>query len=241
MAPGKWKEVLADLEPSNPEKALRLEKEEGIEETLAKMFKIYAGNEYGGRVTDEKHLEYRISDIKSSGRNITKQVVEEFFLQVVRYEDIFVAGHGHYYSQRTGLFASALIQASFEQGHNNFELLLFGNRPISDLGYKLRGEPARRLSISITTANQPNSREPRPSLWLVNMQYVDATILGLKCVPSFLVGNSKDCTFASDSQDILDAISEMGQHPCKLVDNDKHTTVYQGRPADAGLQVMVEA
>lgn len=254
MAPGKWKEVLSDLEPFKPEKSLKVEREEGLGETLAAMFKIYESTQLYYNLamaeprskrrlrksigdscgTHENYLENCINEIKSSGRNITKRVVEEFVQQVIKYEDGFAKED--YYEERTGLFTSALVQASFGQGHNNFELLLIGNRCMDFIGYKLEGEPARRLSISIIAANQPSDRGRRSAVWLTNMHYVNATILGLKVVPAFICGNSKSCMFTSDNPNILDAVRRYGQYVISM----GHSVIVS-QPADTGMQVLMEA
>ncbi|MBI4095604.1 MAG: hypothetical protein HY438_01950 [DPANN group archaeon] len=208
------KDVLGGLEQSPPEKSARIVRDGLLEETLAALFEIYekklamnsgSGNRFN---VAPKFYNSCLKSMPKSKYDITKNVIAEFALRAAKYDD------NSHFGAYTGYFITALMQTSFQQGHNNFELQLVSSEPIHHLGANLRGWQDRRLALKIVSCVEYKKRDlmNQPLFWFTNIAYIDATILGMNIAPQGIGVNTVSSSFTSDNKYILDAVGYHGNH-----------------------------
>ncbi len=207
--PKNLKDILGDLEEQKDERQIKVTKDELLEETLAMLFEIYEKKlnipaKHGRLDIGVELYKSFLKSMPKNKYNIGKKVMDEFVLRVANYEQ------EQRFSAYTGVFITAMMQTSFQQGHNNFELILTSSEPIHSLCYKLHGWQDRRLALKIVNcADYPKNVMQQPINWFDDMTYVDITILGLNVVPHIMSIGINNCTFTSDSESLLKEIESL--------------------------------
>lgn len=175
------KEALKGLEPQGPEKPLKVVLDEELEARLKFLFGLYCDTDVWkfafhtfAKTQDlslDQHV-YAIALKNISKTPITPQVIEAFVERMP-------PDNGDYFG-KDGLFVSALIQTSFNQGYNKFnaDIRHFGNE-MQNLGKFLKGKRDKQLELTIT--GDPGARAAQFTY------YVNIKIIGN---PGYAYGNA---------------------------------------------------
>ncbi len=226
------KDILKDLEQPMPEQTIRVTRDENLEKNLGAVLKVYERElerKWTGYFTESPDPFYKFCrrSLLREKYKITPQLISEFALQVYNYV-------GEYnFTNATGVFLTALVQQSFLQGHNDFEVQLIGSTPINYFGRDLHGWRERRLKILV--ANHGVSPEPGQTIgkvmhqlaipvtnasinnmiigqttgWFAYAQNVDARLTGMTEQMQGLATSAKSCKFGVDIKELADTLNEM--------------------------------
>lgn len=148
MKRGNLNDLLGDLEPHKPERQLRVNKDEGFEQTLEKLLTIYnevTKESYNSLISISSYKPLvelnKIPDLKQF--NITPQIIFALTNKI----ELPLSEFG---SNSAAQYLTILIQQSYNAGHNNFELF-FGRfeSQLTGFGRDLAGQPDNPLRLRI--------------------------------------------------------------------------------------------
>lgn len=170
------RQALADLEPHKPEKQLKVEKSD-VDEIVKKLLCVFEDN-LERLCNDIPFAEvYKICQGIVPDVKISPQTIREFFeMQLLNLNDITRNRHSIFSRSEEGNFLTALIQKSYEQGNNGFEIdvRLFKAGPpphkVDCIGYFLKGEEDRKLELTIIGDGGTN--------WFHDAKNVKASVQG---------------------------------------------------------------
>ncbi len=153
------KKVLGDLEQHKDEKSLKIEKCGNSLEDLITNFCLFVEG-----YDDLNNVETNASQILA-GLDVTKNKITKFteevavYLEKPKFYEIF------------GIYLLKLIQASYDQGHNGFEINTSKtNNFFFNNSIRLRGRPDRLLQITITGT--------LPNFDFIQFSYCDVKVFG---------------------------------------------------------------
>ncbi len=167
------KDVLADLELMKPEKLLKVEQDKTLETTVKELISNF-DQLLKKHISSGYIIYYDYLDIVSKFK-VTPQVIDRVI------QTLFIYEYDNYedYNSKVGMYLTTLVQASYNQGHNNFRLDLreFARtkplvRPYG-LGAWLAGSEKNRLKLTINPG----------TAWLgystgADAQYINMNVFG---------------------------------------------------------------
>ncbi|MBI4095606.1 MAG: hypothetical protein HY438_01960 [DPANN group archaeon] len=209
----KLKELFGDLETPK-EKAIKIEKDRGLEETLAKLSDIYKCARVYDLDWPDKIYKTYFDLLEKRNIKITPESVDYFFSRI-SYEGGAANG------RKMGLLLTAMVQLSFQQGHNNFEIVICNNHPLHLFGMYLRGQPDKKLAIRIDNVyDVMNYKDGEPHAWFNNIAYLDVTLSNVDANVRTFGRNAGSSVFKTDNESLF----------CEL--RDRFGTASERTPAD---------
>ncbi|MBI4095781.1 MAG: hypothetical protein HY438_02880 [DPANN group archaeon] len=144
MGQANVQKALAGLEVPTPEKSIKVMRSETLEETVRRLSEAY-----------ERFLQMDIHDVFENGYylgkvrefdalNITPQAIFEFVARLSSPDEEAD------FPQRTGNFISAMIQRSYDAGHNNFEIYAENLDSSERIFSEIVGSTQRRIKLKAT-------------------------------------------------------------------------------------------
>lgn len=144
MAQSNLQQILKDLELMKPESQLKVEIDKNLEETIKGLLSAYEqrlAEKIDEWKTNCKYEFYEKCRRQVAGFDISPRAISEFLPYLINYED------EQNFEENTGLFLSALVQASYKKGYNNFEIDLRHIKKTSYVCSKIIGGKKRPLEI----------------------------------------------------------------------------------------------
>lgn len=204
-----WKNVLGDLD-TMPERKIKLEKTEGLEKTLDDLFGIYKGTRVYDLDWPDKIYKTYWDLLEKNNIKITPEAIETFALRLD-----YAGGPAN--GRKMGLFLTAMVQKSFQQGYNNFEILMYNNHPLHLFGMYLRGEQDKKLVIRFTNvAEKQKYIDGEPHAWFNNVAYLDATIIGMDLNIDTFGKNAGESIFKTDNEELFNKLYGLFKDNCEF-------------------------
>ncbi len=219
------RQLLRDLEEPTPEKQLRVEVDEDLDDKLEKIFKLYKKlaleQTYAARFPE---YEYKFDSwvlarglekgLKTLAKQvtITPHIIEEFVLRLEKY---YKSKTAHNFSENTGVFISTLISISYKQGHNNFHIPLIASERLESIMYlcgRLDGETGKPIEISVVGSPDYGCLDRSKNL-TVKLTDMPTDWTGLD---GRITGYATNCTLKSERRDVLDTYAKGAGEGCKF-------------------------
>ncbi len=196
MKKANLKDALRDLEPFKEEKTLKAVIDEAPKRAALELLPIYERLliMYKDRRLDAFYKSCLDAIPTADPSKIGPKTIDEFVLHASQHTDY------KNYARATGLFVTALIQKSFDAGHNQFDIVLAGPTQIDYLGYTLRGKRDKELTIKIQGTRK--CKYEWLVQWFQSGSYLNVTLIGVENV-SILSYEMSDCVFRTDNENIF--------------------------------------